>query len=236
MGPEASGGTQLIWLRLDLPAQALEEMTRWLSPDERQRAARFRFSRDRNRYIAGRAGVRAALGQVLGRDPATLRFSYGPQGKPVLDRDTGATPVHFNVSHSQGVALLALHAEAELGVDIELVRPVPDALAIAERLFAEEECRVMAVLSPDERDLVFARLWTRKEALLKSIGRGLSHPANTFAVPPDELVRPVEIELRDGSARHTRWLQPTPAPPPGYVVALATAGGPGVGGIVPPST
>jgi 4'-phosphopantetheinyl transferase len=226
MGLDLSDSTQVIWLPLDLPARELEEKARWLAPGESERAARFRFSRDRDRYVATWTGVRAVLGKVLNRDPASIQFGYGPFGKPALEPEDLARQVQFSVSHSQGMGLLALQAEDEVGVDIEAVRSVPDALAIAQRLFTAEESRVLEALPPGERDLVFARYWTGKEALLKSIGRGLSHPVNTFAVPPGELTEPLLIELGDAGARQSRWLLPMPPSLPGYVAAIATAGGP----------
>jgi 4'-phosphopantetheinyl transferase len=222
---DLSGGTRLIWLPLDLPARELEAMSGWLSPDEHERAARFQFPRDRDRYIAGRAAMRAILGQALDRDPARIRFCYGSRGKPALEPHP--LDLHFSMSHSQGMAVLALQFHDEVGVDLEMIREVPDALSIAGRFFAPEESRVLeAATAPHERDLVFAQYWTRKEALLKSIGHGLSFPANTFVVPSGELIGPLAIALRHGDERHARWLLPTPPCPPGYVTALATAGGP----------
>ncbi len=225
MGLDLSGGTHLIWLPLDLPAHDVETMARRLSQDEHARAARFRFARDRHRYIVGRAWLRVVLGHALDLDPTIIRFGYGPQGKPTLDKEQAPSGVQFNMSHSQGMALLALQSHDEVGVDIEAVRPVPDAVDIARRLFTEEEGRILAAHPPDERDLTFARYWTRKEALLKSIGRGLSHPVNTFAVPEGELAGPVKVVLREGSTTYDRWLMPMPPPLSGYVAALAIGGG-----------
>ncbi len=132
-----------------------------LSPDERQRAARFKFDRDRENFIVRRVLLRKILGHYLKMDPEKIIFKYGPNGKPELPG------LHFNASHSNGHILIAI-APCVVGVDLEYIRPMEDMEQIAKRFF-----------SPPERLLVkdaasFFRIWSRKEAFLKTTGEGLS--------------------------------------------------------------
>ena len=171
-------GCEMWQLALDLPVQPHEEAL--LSPDERARASRFVFERDRHRYVAARSSLRRVLGRATGRDPATLRFASNDYGKPSL----GDAPLlRFNLSHSEGAGLIALdpaslHApRGELGVDIELPRPLSDALALAGSLFEPQECEELAALEEPARTSAFLWGWTRKEACLKALGTGFAGAA-----------------------------------------------------------
>jgi 4'-phosphopantetheinyl transferase len=129
-----------------------------LSADERERAARFHFERDRDRFIAGRSSLRRILAGYLALDPATLVFEYNRFGKPAL---AGATGLHFNASHSEGRMLVAV-AGREVGVDLERERPGVGFDTIVQRYF------------PGTPPGEFFRAWARREAYLKAIGRGLA--------------------------------------------------------------
>lgn len=159
--------------RLDAEPGGLRPL---LSSDERLRADRFRFERHRAAYTVARATLRLILGDFLGRDPAVLRFVYGPHGKPRLEGGP-----HFNLSHAEGLALYAVSEDVEVGVDLEFVREPPD--------IGDPAC-----VSPED----FWRRWTRREALLKAEGVGLS-----------------------GEADESRWTLRDLEPAPGYVGALA---------------
>lgn len=142
-----------------------------LSAAERERAARFVFVRDRDRYLAAHAALRRLLADRTGTSPAALRLATGAHGKPFLE-----APAHcsFNLSHSGDLALVALAPDGEIGVDVELLRPVPDATALAERHYTPAEREALAGTATAGRDLAFLIGWTRKEACLKAIGSGLS--------------------------------------------------------------
>src|SRR5579863_8613710 len=112
-----------LW-RVDLESIGADEF-RWrqvLSSDELTRAARFHFSRDRQRFVAARAWLRTILGGYLRTDPRSLTFTYSKREKPSLGPDFGSSDVRFNVSHSSGIALLAFTRGREIGVDVELLR------------------------------------------------------------------------------------------------------------------
>ena len=158
-----------------------------LSVWEAARAARFRFVHDRRRFVNGRASLRFILGSYLDKPAAELLFSYGPTGKPALAGPHGQEGLTFNLSHSEDRALLAVARRSRLGVDLERVQAFPDLNAVAARFFAAEEVRMLAKIDPSLRTQAFFAIWTRKEALLKAFGAGLSLPLDEFCVSTDPL-------------------------------------------------
>ncbi len=211
----AAGEVHVYVAVLDVPPDpALLEL---LSPDERARAERFLAERDRRRFAVTRASLRRLLGGYLGQPPAGLRFSYGPRGKPSL---AGGGP-RFNVTHSGGLALLAFTPGHELGVDVEPLRVIEDAAAIADRYFSPGEASVLRGLREPERSRAFLRGWTRKEAFIKATGDGLSRPLDEFEVPllPDE--PPRLLRLAGDPAAAARWWLQDLAPASGFAAALA---------------
>ena len=160
-------------------------LDRLLASDERERAQRFVFERDRQRYVATRGLLRMILGGWLSLEPAALRFETNNHGKPHLIGLPDAHRVFFNVSHSGDHAVFAVTDRAEVGVDIEVVREVPDALEIADRFFSPAESDAIRRLPASQLASAFFRCWTRKEAYVKGVGSGLFHPLDTFEVTID---------------------------------------------------
>jgi 4'-phosphopantetheinyl transferase len=183
---------------LELPAGAVERLHGLLSPDERERAARFRFDRDRNRYIAGRGQLRLLLSRYTGTPPAELAFRYGAFDKPEL---TGGGP-HFNVSHSGAVLLIGVTPDHEVGVDVELDSTDLARERIPERFFSPEEVRTLRSLPEALQARAFLACWTRKEAFIKARGDGLSLALDSF-----------DVTLAPGqpvAVRRTAWSQNEP--------------------------
>ena len=179
-----------VWVgSLDDPSHRLEAVEGLLSPDERARADRFRFERDRRRFMIGRALLRTVLGSHLKRPPGAIEFAYAAHGKPGLADE--CEPCRFNISHSADLAVIAVQHGGTLGIDVEHIRALPDADAIAARFFAESEVTSLDALPPAARLEAFFACWTRKEAYLKALGDGLSIPLKSFAVScePDEAPR-----------------------------------------------
>jgi 4'-phosphopantetheinyl transferase len=172
-----------LW-QIDLASVAPAEQ-RWeqiLSTDERSRAARFHFARDRQFFTATRAILRMILGSYLDSSPSELVIQYSEKEKPSLHPSSSEDPLEFNVSHSGSIAMLAFSRGRSLGVDVEALRDNFDHEAIARRFFSAEERRQLANLSPAERYRGFFRCWTRKEAYIKAQGAGLSLPLHQFDV------------------------------------------------------
>jgi 4'-phosphopantetheinyl transferase len=194
-----------------------------LSADERDRAARFHFDRDRRRFMAGRGLLRLILARYLDRPPGSLRLSYGPRGKPALAESRGTPPLRFNVSHAAGLALYAVGRDRELGVDVERIAPELEA-GIAERFFSPREVAALARVPPDRRSESFFACWTRKEAYVKAKGDGLALGLDQFDVSlaPGE---PAALLHVDGDPGETvRWSLLALDPGTGYAAALAVEG------------
>lgn len=190
---------QVLVFALDVAAEERARLQSFLAPDERDRAARFVFDRDRERFVVGRGRLREVLAQRLGRAPAALAFSYATNGKPSVGG------VAFNLSHSNGVAALGVSA-VELGVDVECVRPLKE--DVAERFFSRTEIDALARLPTDEQLTGFYRCWTRKEAIIKATGEGLSHPLHAFAVSVDMAPAVLGFETDDPSAWRLHHFEP----------------------------
>jgi 4'-phosphopantetheinyl transferase len=214
-----------LW-RIDLAAVARAEK-RWqkiLSPDERARAARFHFERDRQQFTATRALLRTLLASHVGSEPADLVFRYAEKEKPSLDSQASPNQVDFNVSHSGTSALLAFSRGRALGVDIEIIRDDFDPAALAHRFFSKHEQSQLAALDPSEQYSGFFRCWTRKEAYIKAVGTGLSLPLDQFDVslrPGDEHAL---LATRSNVAEAAEWsLREVPVGDD-YVAALCVRG------------
>lgn len=218
--PQVRSEYELYTTRLDLAPRAVTALAELLSDDEQQRASRLVFHRDRARFIVARARLRQLLGARLGVSPASVEFSYGPRGKPALAARLGDCRLCFNVSHSEDVAVYGFALDREIGVDVEAVRELPDAEEIAARCFSPRENEAYLALSPRDRPLGFFNCWTRKEAFIKALGEGLSHPLERFDVSlgPGEPARILRLGGRAGE--HCGWRVQGFSPAPGFVAAI----------------
>lgn len=220
--PLALGSDEVhVWRAgLDLDPARLVALEALLHRDERGEADRFRTIRDRSRFVAARALLRAILGRYLGAEPAALTLHRDPRGKPRLAAPA-AEPLHFNVSHSEALALYAVAWRREVGVDVERVRTDLPWPALAARFFAPAERAALSRGDPQRGPDAFARIWTAKEAYLKAIGRGLDAPLQGFSVAPGDA--PVRLGDDEG-LDHRRWLVIGLDAGPGYAAALAAEG------------
>lgn len=160
-----------IWqAELNLSNLILQQLEKLLSPDEKQRAQRFKFEKDRHSFIAARGILRTILSRYLRIDPEIIQFNYSPKGKPFLTQVS--QPISFNLSHSTGKAVYAIALNQNIGIDLEAIRSI-EALSLAKRFFCESEYRWLASLSPQQQNSAFFKLWTCKEAYLKATGEGL---------------------------------------------------------------
>ncbi|HEV2150490.1 MAG TPA: 4'-phosphopantetheinyl transferase superfamily protein [Longimicrobiaceae bacterium] len=209
---------------LDPPGEAVRRYGALLAPDERARAGRFHFERDRRRFTVARGVLRSMLGRYLGLDPRRVEFRYESHGKPALAGEPAAGGLRFNVSHSGEMALYAVAAGRELGVDVEEVRPMEDGLQIAERFFSAAEVAAFRALPAEIRDDAFFNCWTRKEAFIKAVGEGLSFPLHVFDVTlaPGEPAR--LLASRDPNQAERWSLRGLPDPAPGYRAAVVVEG------------
>lgn len=154
---------------------------RLLSTDEIARAEQFRFPRHAQAFRLCRALLRAILGRYLEQPAGQLCFKYSEHGKPQL-AGSQRSEIQFNLSHSGDRVLVAVAKNRAVGVDVEEIRPLDDAEAIARNYFSPAEVEAWLRLAQDERPQAFFRCWTRKEALMKAMGRGLSIGLDQFSV------------------------------------------------------
>ncbi|MEX3937652.1 4'-phosphopantetheinyl transferase superfamily protein, partial [Paraburkholderia phymatum] len=151
--------------------QACSSLGHTLSQDERQHARAYRHERDRINFVARRGMLRWLIGVYLRSRPESLRFDVTRLGKPTLQWPRG-TRLAFNVSHTDGVALLAFALNCRIGIDVERRIGGIDFVNVGRGIFSPVEERVLAAARPDSAT-AFLSLWTRKEALLKALGSGL---------------------------------------------------------------
>jgi 4'-phosphopantetheinyl transferase len=162
-------------------AHKLETFAEVLSSEEKARADRFHFERDRRAFIVSRGVLRRLICGYTGLDASQIGFRVGPHGKPSLKQEH-RSELRFNVSHSGEIALLAFSLHQEIGVDVELKRTDVDFLALAQLSFSREERAAILSCSPADRADLFYEFWTCKEACIKADGRGLSVPLDQFSV------------------------------------------------------
>jgi 4'-phosphopantetheinyl transferase len=208
---------------LGLEAAYLRRLEQDLSADERERASRFRFARDRDRFIGARGLLREILALYLNASPARLSFGYGAHGKPFLVGEHST--LRFNVSHSFDTMLLAIAHMREVGVDVEGVRNnVVGMGEIGETAFSEPEKQALARFGGEDKHTNFLRFWTLKEAYIKADGRGVSLPLAQIDVSAPEGRVAVLNEATGEWRMCSRWELRTLAPVPGYIAALAAEG------------
>lgn len=144
------------------------------SSAERSRADRFVRDEDRDAFLHARGALRVVLGRYLGVAPGAVAFAAGQWGKPELAEPLAARGVTFNVSHAGAVALIAVGRDRPVGIDVERVRAMPEALAIAARVLGARSAEALERLDPSRRDLAFLGLWTAHEACIKALGLALA--------------------------------------------------------------
>lgn len=204
------------WCDLREPPPAAQ-----LSPEEHERAARFFFDRDRVRYLASHAALRQLL---VNRDASPgASFATGAHGKPRLP----GIGWHFNLSHSDNEALIALSATHEVGVDVEAVKAIDHLGDLAHQYFTPRELGAWLSLDEVERRHAFFALWSRKEACVKAAGWGLNLPLQRFDVGFTDF-RPRDVELplpTGGFARMTLMSLPLDTGSAGAVAWLDQGAG-----------
>jgi 4'-phosphopantetheinyl transferase len=200
-----------------------------LSQDEKERAQKFYFQTDRDRFIGTRGVLRYLLSNYLesvGASPVNLVFQYNAYGKPLLAAPFDGSEIHFNVTHSGNIALCAFSRTHPIGIDVEFIREDIGWKELADQFFSKQESSKIQSIAPHYQTVAFYSCWTRKEALLKGLGLGLSIPLNQFevSVSPDELeVQPVD---RSDSSQFQDWTIWNLPVLDHYASALATQGSP----------
>jgi 4'-phosphopantetheinyl transferase len=215
------GHSEVVYVFVSLEGEpsALDEAL--LDDEERRRSNRFVRLRDRHRFVHAHAGLRLFLALCLGVEPPRVRYETGVHGKPHLL--PGLPPLEFNLSHSEELGLLAVARDRSLGVDVEHVRDLPDAMSIADTHFTAEESKGLRSLPPPERRAAFFRYWARKEAVIKAGGEGLGRALDSFEVDGAPGSTSGVMRWAGGSGGGTEWLLRDLPSPAGYAAASAVA-------------
>lgn len=191
----------VVWVHtvaLDVPPSEVRLLGALLSADERHRAASYRFAVDRDRFVVGRARLRQLLADYGVGAAERLELCLERYGKPRL---AASTRLRFSVSHSGGTGLVAIAFGREVGVDLEINRPLRDALGVARHWFTRAEAVAIAACAGTERLAAFYRCWVRKEACIKACGLGLHQELDAFevGVQPSSDSRLVRLPATDGA-------------------------------------
>lgn len=208
-----------VWrVQIDIPDDSRKLLEPILSPDERERAGRFHFPADRDRFIVSHAGLREVLSRYLHCEPLELGFSEGEYGKPALVSGDG---IEFNLAHSNDYALIAVARGRRVGIDVERIRSGISSNVISRQYFSKAEVADLESLPLEQRETAFFTCWTRKEAYIKGQGLGLSLPLESFDVSlsPDEPA--VLRATRPDPLEAGRWKLLSLEVDPRYAAALA---------------
>jgi len=214
-----------IWrLWLDILPREVESLQAALSKSETERAEKFHFQKDRNRFVAAHSYTRWILGRYLKLPPEQILITFNEYGKPELDHINHLGAFKFNLSHSDSVGLFAVTNEMRLGVDVERIMYKDNIEEIAQRFFSAEEVEQLLAQPASQRGEAFFRCWTRKEAYIKAIGGGMSIPLNQFEVTFVSGVPPQIIQIGGDRSEAARWALHHIHPGEEYVGALAVEG------------
>lgn len=165
---------------LGMPPGQLDPLYGLLDQEEQARASRFRVRAPREEFVASHAFLRLVLGKYLQLDPRAVRFQLAEKGKPELIDEN----IRFNLSHTQGAAVVAIVQKRRIGVDVERIREDTEAMELAERFFSAAEVDWLRSQPASEQIASFFACWTAKEAYVKACGTGLSTPLAGFSVTP----------------------------------------------------
>lgn len=190
-----------------------------LSEAETDRARRFVYPQDRDRYVCAHSAMRTLLSHYSGIPIGEIALSTNAYGKPQIQCDPGAQQIQFNLTHSAGFAALAVSRAYQLGIDIEQVRPIDS--DVAEHHFSPRELRTLGDLPPQQWLAGFYRCWTSKEALLKGEGLGLNLPLDGFDVEVDPQLPPALIAVAPHTKIDRAWNLAALNPAENFVGALA---------------
>jgi len=218
LAPPGDGEVRVWCSLLRGTPQVLKSSRHLLSTEELNRSSRFHGEPLRHQFVMSRIVLRTILGRCLGVAPQTLEFGSDDRGKPYLMHGAG---LQFNLAHTADFMVLAVARKIVLGVDVERIRRLKDALAIASRFYSPEEANWLKSRSPDELDQAFFSLWTRKEAVLKATGEGISSGIASIELLSKDGAFRQTVSRSTDTNRNTTWNLHELQPAAGFVGALA---------------
>lgn len=223
-GPPPAADVWVWVVALDRPPCAPAELADALTPDERDRAGRYRIGPVREQFVTSRGLLRRVLGGCLGLPAHAVPITYTEAGKPVL-ADPGCPALFFNLTHTTGLALIAVAAR-RVGIDVERVRAIPDADGLVERFFSPAERTAFRALPVDRRAAAFLRGWVCKEAVIKAAGASVQY-LDGFDMELDPARPPAVLAVRHAAFAGDGWAVADWEPAAGFAAAVAVeAAGP----------
>lgn len=208
-----------VWtIDLNQPEPFILAANELLTSDEMGRANKFTNAHARRNHVVTRSVLRVLLATKLEIKPEEIPLCVGPYGKPELAGKLKGR-LHFNLSHSGKVGLIALSPDTEVGVDIEHVRPMPQATRLAQRFFTSTEAAALRQFPEWERDVSFLRIWTRKEALLKATGAGIAGGLARLEVTCEDNGRLIALDGKQDYA--AKWTLHSWCPVEDYLATVA---------------
>ena len=211
-----------IWrANLDISPDEVTHLSTLLSLDETARANKYRFPEHKRRFIVARGILRQLLGNYLDISPNDLKFEYGDRGKPHVLGSNTCKALQFNISHSEEYALFGFTSDRLIGVDIEYLREMPDAVKIAKRFFSPKEYDLIRNLNAKQQCQAFFKLWTAKEAYFKAIGTGLSGYLASIDINFDSSGDRIRLSSSDNSTSVDNWSIYPCVPASNYVGTIA---------------
>ena len=193
-----------------------------LAEDEVRRAERFLFDKHREHFAIGRAAARMILGRYVNMAPEKVEYAYDNLGKPRFADEKLNAEFRFNFSNSSDLGLLAITPETEIGVDLERIREMSDMLGLAKRYFAQQETDLLFSLPESEQPHAFFRYWTRKEAYLKAVGKGLTFPLRDVHVSQGDSASECRIiDINGDPSEAAKWSLTNLLPHEDYRAAVA---------------
>jgi 4'-phosphopantetheinyl transferase len=222
---ELQRGVISVWrVFLDAGPPQVREFEAMLPGEELAQAARLATPAHRARFIVARGVRRALLARYLHSSPHELRFDFGPFGRPTVRGDTGRPLLRFNQSRSAHLALIAVTAAHDVGIDIEQINLDLADRDVARRCFARNESRDLLKLPHHLWPQGFFGCWTRKEAYLKATGQGLSYPLRGFEVTTSPGSEAALVAHSENPSEVDRWRMHTYWPAPDFIATVAVDG------------
>jgi 4'-phosphopantetheinyl transferase len=215
-----------VWTASVKLAAGLSDLASVINSAEQTQARKFRFEQHRVRYIFSQATLRRILSRYLHVRPQEIVFDFNEFGKPFLPKSSEKAALRFNMSHSEGLVVVAVAMNRHIGVDVERIRAIDDINAIARDYFAMQERTLLESAPPGRKEEAFYMCWTRKEAYIKAVGMGLSIPLNSFDASIPEGMPGRRLQATESSLGVEQWWLSDLTMPDRYVGALAIEGTP----------
>lgn len=215
-----------VWnVDVSLKDKRSESFISYLSLDEKERASKYRFEKDRSVYITAKFLLRSLLGHYLKANPKEIAFEYSEFGRPSCLK---SIDLDFNVSHSGNRIIIGFSKEQTIGVDIEKIKTDFDPLNLAKNFFSREEITALSQTKESDVFQAFYRCWTRKESFIKAVGEGLSYPLDSFAVTMDYDHKAGFLKIDNDNDSKKDWRLHSFIPAEGYIAAITTDGNPNI--------